>query len=92
MGLTVAESSKLIWLSLLAFVTMLGAKFLLPSNGQALLIIPALVFIALIYRAVPAGRGSMDFKVGLIVGCNLTILVYEILWQITPLIIRGFFR
>jgi hypothetical protein len=89
MGLTASESSKLIWLSLLSFVVMLGAKFVVPSSNQPFLILGAIGFIGLIYQAVPSGRGSLDFKVGLIVGCNLTLLVYEIFHQITPLLIRG---
>jgi hypothetical protein len=89
MGLTEKESGRLILLSLTAFVVMFAVKMILPLPAQPFLVLVAVFFIALIYVAVPSGRGSLDFKVGLIVGCVLTILAYEIISQILPPILRG---
>ncbi|RYD41184.1 MAG: hypothetical protein EOP83_34230 [Verrucomicrobiaceae bacterium] len=88
--MTLSESHRLIGLSLLSFVVLLVAKVLLPPQPQPLIILAAIGFIVAIYRTVPAGRGSLDFKVGVIVGFALTMAVFALLDQIKPILMRGF--
>lgn len=81
--LTNAEINRLLNTSLAMFVFFIAAKWIVPLYYQPALLIPCIGAIIILYILIPKGRGSLDFKTGMIVGALIMALGRDALYYFT---------